>query len=368
MAEDTTVFSLSCMTSTCYGCHNLSSNWVFTVSRRVREEIESWIRELVEDEMARLLEKEDIALPGAEERETRHEARVKRELTEKGHILELRAYQELVRNDWEASLQDTHWDIDTNESRRPWQEYGDDITSGNLTKVEREIDVAASKSVNPTEGFVVSAETDLAIECKYRSRENWAFFLEPLVSDQVRSLLETMGGPHNLRGSISMFDSIDIECRHNPKLVGDEFFVSNPVRFALQRASHHYLTHLSEVSVRGWSLFGLDSLTDACEKALDVALFLKAEKELSLFGLPWKKDMKPTQFFWRVYPVVVFDGPLWSITLEPDGFRVDKIPWVTHRILRKNYEYFIDIVRWDSFEAYLRELEAEFKRIQTIET
>ncbi len=336
------------------------------MSKKTAREVEDWVREIARDETRSILYSEGVPASTPEKNEEERQIdRLKQELVEKGRILEIATYKKLVNKGWDASVSKTHWDIETRTDVMPWEEYRSDVFSGRIEKEIREVDVLAEQRINPADKTVLSSELIVAIECKYRERENWVFLLEPLVPPEFREEIVRAGGSVGLQGSISLFASLDLEKHLGTAKVAET--ITDESRRQLQGASHHSPVHLSHIAVKGYTVFsGTDSLRNACLKVLDIALFVNASHEFFLFEGTSKNVTRPAQHHWKIYPVVVFNGPLWSLEIKDGTVNLSRLSYVTYSVSRKDYEYFVDIVSWDYFDSYLTILDSELKRIERV--
>ena len=127
--------------------------------------------------------------------------------------------------------------------------------------------------------------------------------------------------------------------------------------------SHHSYIHLKKKATKGFTLFSKkdkDSLYDACRQVIGASIYRNAYREYDLYV---NNRANPT-YYWRIYPVIVFDGPIWEIERIDGETLTNQADWVTYDFQWNGRSRYIDIVSWNSFDKYLDMLEGEIKRFQ----
>ena len=80
-----------------------------------------------------------------------------------------------------------------------------------------------------------------------------------------------------------------------------------------------------------------------------------------------KRTEDESTFFWRNYPVLVFNGSIFYATLTDKGkMKIEETNYVHYYQLTTRRWYLIDIVRIDFLEEYLKHVNAEFERTSSI--
>lgn len=72
-------------------------------------------------------------------------------------------------------------------------------------------------------------------------------------------------------------------------------------------------------------------------------------------------ESENSRAFWRLYPVIVFSGPIISVRLANGKPEFKEEEWIAYRFLRNDYEFLVDVVQSSKFSDYLRVLEKELK-------
>lgn len=296
--------------------------------------------------------------------------KVKRELIGKGYVLELLVYEQLSNHKWEVELNPNYWDVETDPTKKPWAVLENDILSYDHRKKIRTIDLIAEKEVVSKSKSYKSSKIVLVIECKHRSNDNWAFHFEPFRLDpEIIERWGAEGGTPGTRGSISLFSSTMMEEMYTTKKPFSLDEIPMTVRKQINWVSHHSIANLEYVAGTGVTLFSKsDSLRNSVQQVLDASVYKRAWEEHFIFGrLARRRDLSLLDRHWRIYPLIVFDGPIWSFRLDKNDLVVEPHNWVTYAARRKDCEYYVDIVSWSSFDSYLDHLDDELTRIEEIQ-
>jgi hypothetical protein len=294
---------------------------------------------------------------------------VKKELIKRGYALELQTYQQLVEKSWEVELNSSYWNVETNPAVKPCVELEKDILSFDHGKVIRTIDLIAEKEIRYNSELLISSKIILVIECKHRTNDNWAFHYHPYRLDQ--ELIERWdkeGGTPGTRGAISLFESAMMDEMYSGRKPFSTDEIPMFVRKQLNWVSHQSIANLDKFADTGVTLFSKnDSLHASVQQLLDAAVFRSAWEEHFVFGLrASKRETSRLKHYWRIYPVIIFDGPIWSFGLAKNDLVVKSESWITYSARRKDYEFYIDIVTLNSLDTYLKHLEEELTRLEKI--
>ena len=107
-----------------------------------------------------------------------------------------------------------------------------------------------------------------------------------------------------------------------------------------------------------------DNIRNTCEQVL--AATVVQEKTLSV-ATDWilKGGRKP--YHWRIYPLIIFDGPLWEITVDRnDDMNLIPVEGLSYLYAADGKNRLIDIIKADSLGAYLDVLDKELANIGSI--
>ena len=198
---------------------------------------------------------------------------------------------------------------------------------------------------------------ELVIECKRRSGENWILYV-PDFDTPIES--------KDKLGHICMTD-------HSVLRYANEYeklkLYDTDTRDSFWRTSHHSLAKSPGIARAGRSMFkNEDSFYNACQQVLDAHRFTvissQARTDLDISSL--KKGKKTVLKYWRIYPVIVFDGPLWKVKYSRRKQKITPLEWIEYRIVHHNQDYSIDIVRWDCFGKYLSVINKEVEELDRL--
>jgi hypothetical protein len=333
------------------------------MGKELRETLENMVRKAVENALEDRLEELGIE-PTPEQEKSRKEKntrRVIRTLTRQGYFLEIQVYEELKKRGWDCELNCSYWDIES-ESRlqmRPHDVYKGDVASQDVRKTIQTIDVVATKETKPSSvDFFFSAEICLVIECKYRSSQNLAFYTVNLPSDTKEPSL-------GLPGEISFFWSKDMQKSFVGEGSVNHLDIPEKLRRSMNWASHQSERVLGDLAINGVTIFGGgDTLKEAVNQVMNASIFKAAFFEQFMYA---KRALRLSRFkFWRLYPVIVFDGPLWSYKTNSGEPTVKPLKWVTYQIVRKDYEYNVDVVSFKHLDDYLDTMSEELEEMSKV--
>ena len=138
----------------------------------------------------------------------------------------------------------------------------------------------------------------------------------------------------------------------------------NEVAQNLLKSSHHHERNIDRLSHVGYHIFGgytKNSIKNACDQvlgSLEYHYFRKAVNSLSNTD----NDTPPT--LWMIYPMVLFDGPIFSVTSTTDDITLNPIPWITYIHRYRGRNHLVDIVSWKSFSDYISIIESEIRKFK----
>ncbi|MHA2142622.1 MAG: hypothetical protein ACXADD_14115 [Candidatus Thorarchaeota archaeon] len=293
-----------------------------------------------------------------------HRKRVLRQLKVEGFSLETQVYEKLVQTDWQTKLGSHYWYIDRNlTAKERTDQYNADLQVYEHDNL-KEIDVVATKLSHLRLGVFSGAILKLVIECKTRTAkksakaaENWVFYVE---KDREDSSFQKDFG-HLSLNEHSALTYLNSE-------YSDLNLFSDKIRDLLWRTSHHSLAKSPISSSSGKSIFkDKDSFYKACRQVVDAADFetlsMQWRTELGLYRR--KTEKGKSLFYWRVYPIIVFDGPMWMLSYVKTKPLLKPLEMIEFQTIMHNRGYSIDVVRWDCFDKYMKKVEAELKRLES---
>jgi len=281
--------------------------------------------------------------------------KVVKALEERGFILELNVFRKLKSMKWNTQLSSPFWNVELdlkNESLG----VGKNVYQKNQEKM-RSMDILASRTteIGDREIGTLMASlcyTSLVVECKKRSSENWVFYQETPFFKGNRKL------DHYSLGGMFMVDYLS----RIGKIGGNEEKYND-----ILRTSHHCLAEVDKIATAGVPVFGpktKNGLYGSCEQVISAF-----EYEVSRYQGYTNRALinpAPVNLNWRVYPIIVFDGPLWEVVLENDQISVKPRKRVIYEHTRGELKHLIDIVSWESFDEYCDILEEEITRLSKL--
>ncbi|MHA1908669.1 MAG: hypothetical protein ACW98Y_15325 [Candidatus Thorarchaeota archaeon] len=294
--------------------------------------------------------------------DTEHQENLANDLKKKGYLLELEVYNEFHDRGWRIEWDVPYWDISDPQlavnailHQQRSEEKKRRITIPELkspTETIRTIDFIADYDIELELEHYKKFRISLVTECKFRSKENWIFHLED-ISNLYADIDECSG----CTVSEDSLDWLYVETGDDEGFHSDE---GNRMR----EASHHSWKNISKVAISGVNAFGSNnsnSVTNSLNQVLNAHIW-KINYIYYLFQD--YKDRKGLN--WRVYPVLIFDGPLYEINIvngEPEFYPLDWIPVLFNR---HGWRYLIDVVSWPKIGKYLDILNCEIADISAI--
>lgn len=217
----------------------------------------------------------------------------------------------------------------------------------------------ATKETKPGSiDYFFGAKVCLVIECKYRSSQNLAFYTVNLPSDTKEPSL-------GLPSEISFFWSKDMEKSFVGERSVNHLDIPERLRRSMNWASHQSERVLGDFAINGVTILGGgDTLKKAVDQVMNASIFKAAFFEQFMYDERARKSSRSS--FWRLYPVIVFDGPLWSYRTNNAKPIVKPLKWVTYRIARKDYEYNVDVVSFEHLDDYLDTLNEELGEMSKV--
>ncbi len=297
-----------------------------------------------------------------------HESKVRNALINRGLHLELSTYMTLKRRGWTSRLHSLFWDIEIPKEGNSWVHEIRQAWEGPLEVVHRAIDLVATRTINPESSLVSSFQIKLVIECKHRSDENWVFYQENQdheISIRIARAfideLRKLGAP-KVEADMDHLSLQEYSSFMHLKYSEWRDFLDSSDTRSIRGASHHANKTLKRVAILHTPVFGprnLDNIRNACEQVLGACDFQdKMNEVIYLTNLENPSNI----LHWRIYPVVVFDGPLWDVSLDEGGdLQPSPLKWVTYLYTRRGKGHLIDIVGSEHLEAYLSAIENELK-------
>jgi hypothetical protein len=87
--------------------------------------------------------------------------------------------------------------------------------------------------------------------------------------------------------------------------------------------------------------------------------------EFDLYGWRREKEKEKLQH-WRSYPVIIFDGSLWGLTLTDEEFDIAPIEYAVLEFTHHNQGYFVDVVQWNAIDTFIDRIQKEVNRLNKI--
>lgn len=269
-------------------------------TRKILSLLQELLREIAREEIKDIIDVESYMKDYVKESKKNQSDRVKRELEDRGYILELAVYNKLKSREWDSSLQEVHWDIETNSEIPPYREFWDSIFDEGVEKKEREIDVFAKKTISLRDRNPLTfALIELVVECKKRTKEQWAFYVEQILDDNPLEDMRKNPPPYRY-GEISSFKMIgDIRFRAKDPTIDLKEWGSEDFLKDLNNTSHQSILQMSNRALEGYTLFsGDDSIRKTCMKVLDAAIFQHTTHEAYEIMM---KNVPPLKGYWTIY-------------------------------------------------------------------
>jgi len=132
----------------------------------------------------------------------------------------------------------------------------------------------------------------------------------------------------------------------------------------IRATSHHSVMNMDSFALSHSTIFtssNTDNIYGACQQVLGAAKFFarpNPEQIAEMF-----KESKPINY-WRLYPVVVFSGPMWNVTFDSQRkMHLEPLGWTTYMYPYKGSLISIDIVSFSSLNEYLEMLDNELRTL-----
>ena len=289
-----------------------------------------------------------------------------KELRERGLELELQAYLQFQKRGWFSKIHGTYWDLQIPKEESSWLESIRKEWEGQREPVYRTIDLLASKSEKLGLEKHPQIQIRGVIECKWRKGENWVFYCETIENEASAKLLRDLLTEFTKLGMPDPDDALEVMSIHETSLFTSldrktyKDLLMGEMAKQIQGASHHSRKNLKSAALLHMSVFGSskqDSIRNACEQILDALEFQER-----IWSYMSKSSMEQHGGFniWRIYPIVIFNGPIWKLTLNPDGSLIPtRAGFITYNYQRGKSNYLIDFVSFPFLNTYIDLLESE---------
>lgn len=320
--------------------------------------LDATIQKRVDEGIEKYLISRGIEIPKKKDDKAITKKRILDNTIASGFLLEVEIHQQLWSRSekWYAEVQRPFWDIDYKIPRhKQTEQYRDQGESAPVGAKVRLMDIVASRSQNLIKDSIYRRNTiSVVIECKRHTKQNLVFYEEEWSKVEIDNLLLGID-EKSLDDYILAISKEDIS-------------VSRKLYNCIGKTDsdhHHSSSNLSRIGLSGTGLSGkqqTNSLREACAAVTDAADYfaLYYQKMTDYHTGAFRLGQKPD--YWRLYPVLVYDGPIWAISKSDRGkLDIDQASFVTYCLMKGNRPHLIDIVHRNEFGNYLTILDEELE-------